>query len=513
MFSSSELKQINNKGLDIDTVNYQLACFEKGFPFIKIVNSASISKGILKFSKSEEMNWVKLYEENFSSMNVVKFIPASGAASRMFKSLIELLSVEQNPDKTIPQDNQLDTKQEEIFSRIGFFAFGEDLETALLEEGFELDNLLKEGKYSTIARFILKYPGLNYENLPKALIKFHSYPGFSRTSFEEHLVDAASFIVDKAGVSNLHFTISPEHEVLFVQKLKDVISQYGKKYNVRFNIDFSFQKQATDTIAVDMENKPFRLSDNSLLFRPGGHGALIDNLNELDSDLVFVSNIDNVAPERTKKIILHYKKLLGGVLIHYEQKIFNYLLQLDSPGEPAPELIHELKNFVETDLNIHNEMSVSYNQEEWLEYFRKKLNRPIRVCAMVRNAGEPGGGPFFARNEDGTTSLQIVESSQINLEVAENRIIFENASHFNPVDLVCKLTDYKGSKFDLLQFRDMRTGFISQKSNDGRDLKALELPGLWNGAMSDWNTFFVEVPIETFNPVKTLNDLLRPEHQ
>ncbi len=513
MFSASDKQQIHNKGLDLDSVNYQLNCFEQGFPFLKIVNSASISKSILKFSKSEEMNWVKLYEENFSSMNVVKFIPASGAASRMFKSLIEMISVGQNQKEPAAPDIHYDPQLEEIFSGISNFAFAEPLKTVLLNEGLKLNELLEEKQYSTIARYILKVSGLNYENLPKGLIEFHSYPGFSRTAFEEHLVDAAYFAVDKEGVANLHYTISPEHEVLFVQKLKDVISEYEKKYNVKFNIDFSFQEQSTDTIAVDMENKPFRLADHSLLFRPGGHGALIDNLNKLDSDLVFISNIDNVAPGRTKEIIVHYKKLIGGVLIHYEQKIFNYLLQLDAPGEPAPELIHELKNFVETDLNIHNEMSVSYNQEEWLEYFRKKLNRPIRVCGMVRNAGEPGGGPFFARNEDGTTSLQIVESSQINLEVAENRIIFGNASHFNPVDLVCKLTDYKGSKFDLLQFRDMRTGFISQKSKDGRDLKALELPGLWNGAMSDWNTFFVEVPIATFNPVKTLNDLLRPEHQ
>ena len=513
MFSSSDLQQINKKGLDIDTVNYQITCFEKGFPFLKIVSAASTSKGILKFSKTEEQNWVRIYEENISRFIIVKFVPASGAASRMFKSLIELLSAGQNPDKSILSDNKLDSQQEEIFSRISFFAFIEDLRSVLLKEGFELDQLLKERRYIPIARYILKAPGLNYENLPKALIKFHSYPGFSRTSFEEHLVDAASFAVDKNGVANLHYTISPEHEPLFIQKLKDVISYYEKTYNVKFNIDFSFQKPSTDTIAVDMNNKPFRLSDQSFFFRPGGHGALIDNLNELDSDLVFISNIDNVAPERTKEIIVLYKKVLGGVLIHYEQKISNYLKQLNASRESTVELISELQDFFEADLNIHNEMAGSYTQEELIAYFRKKLNRPIRVCGMVRNVGEPGGGPFFARNEDGTTSLQIVESSQIDMEVPENRMIFGNASHFNPVDLVCKLTDYKGNKFDLLQFRDMNTGFISKKSKDGSDLKALELPGLWNGAMSDWNTFFVEVPITTFNPVKTLNDLLRPQHQ
>lgn len=513
MFSSSELQQISKKGLDIETVNYQLSCFERGFPFLKIVRTASISKGILKFSETEEQNWVRIYEENISRFKVVKFVPASGAASRMFKSLIELLSAGQNPDESTATDNKLDPQQAEIFSRISFFAFIEDLRSVLSEEGLGLDKLLKEEHYSTIAQAILKSSGLNYENLPKALIKFHSYPGFSRTSLEEHLVDAAMFAVDKDGVANLHYTISPEHEILFKQKLRDVISQYEKIYKVKFNIDFSFQKPSTDTIAVDMDNKPFRLSDQSLFFRPGGHGALIDNLNELDSDLVFINNIDNIAPERTKGIIIHYKKLLGGVLIHYEQKIFEYLKQLDAIGEPIAELIQDIKGFFDTDLNIHNEMQESYDQEELIEYYRKKLNRPIRVCGMVRNVGEPGGGPFFARNADGTTSLQIVESSQIDLEVSENKIIFENASHFNPVDLVCKLTDYKGRKFDLLEFRDMQTGFISKKSKDGRDLKALELPGLWNGAMSDWNTFFVEVPIATFNPVKTINDLLRPEHQ
>ena len=513
MFSSSDKQQINKKGLEIETVNYQLSCFERGFPYLKIVNSASISSGILKFSKSEEQNLVRLYEDNISSFRVVKFVPASGAASRMFKSLIELLSAGQNPDKSTPHDNKLDPRQEEIFSRIESFAFIDDLNFALSEEGFELDKLLKEEQYSTISRFILKSQGLNYENLPKALIKFHFYPGFSRTSLEEHLADAAFFAVDENGVANLHYTISPEHEPLFRKKLSDVISQYEKTYNVKFNIGFSFQKPSTDTIAVDMDNKPFRLSDQSFFFRPGGHGALIDNLNELDYDLVFVSNIDNVAPERMKEVIVHNKKLLGGVLIHYEQRISKYLKQLDARAKVTADLIQEVRGFLDTDLNIYNELAGSYNQEELIEYFRKKLNRPIRVCGMVRNVGEPGGGPFFAQNEDGTTSLQIVESSQIDLEVSENKIIFENASHFNPVDLVCKLTDYKGTKFDLLEYRDMQTGFISQKSKDGRDLKALELPGLWNGAMSDWNTFFVEVPITTFNPVKTLNDLLRPEHQ
>ena len=513
MFSSSELQQISKKGLDIETVDYQLACFKKGFPFLKIVSTASTSKGIMKFSETEEQNWVNIYEENISRFKVVKFVPSSGAASRMFKSLIELLSAGQNTDESAPLDNKLDSQQAEIFSRISFFAFIEDLRSALSEEGLDLDKLLKEEHYATIVQAILKSSGLNYENLPKALIKFHSYPDFSRTSLEEHLVDAAMFAVDKDGVANLHYTISPEHEILFKQKLTSIISHYEKIYKVKFNIGFSFQKSSTDTIAVDMDNKPFRLSDQSLFFRPGGHGALIDNLNELDSDLVFISNIDNIAPERTKGIIIHYKKLLGGVLINYEQKIFEYLKQLDATGEPTAELIQEIQDFFAKDLNIFNKMAGSYNKEELIEYLRKKLNRPIRVCGMVRNVGEPGGGPFFALNADGTTSLQIVESSQIDLEVSENRTILENASHFNPVDLVCKLTNYKGRKFDLLEYRDMQTGFISQKSKDGRDLKALELPGLWNGAMSDWNTFFVEVPIATFNPVKTINDLLRPEHQ
>ena len=354
--------------------------------------------------------------------------------------------------------------------------------------------------------------GLNYSSLPKGLLKFHTYDQWNRTSVEEHLVEGAMYAKNSDGKVNIHFTVSPEHLKLFTELIQLVSKEYEKKFDIIYNITFSIQKPSTDTIAVDDRNEPFLNSDGNLLFRPGGHGALLENLNDLNADVIFIKNIDNVVPDRIKNQTVTYKKALAGLLLKVQQQTFTYLKKLESGFDEK--LISEIIPYIETKLGYHFSESLSD-----LSLLQKKnllidiLNRPIRVCGMVKNEGEPGGGPYWVKSDEGSSSLQILESSQFNLKDHAQNEIFKKATHFNPVDLVITMRNYKGEKFNLLQYRDPETGFISIKSKDGKALKALELPGLWNGSMAFWNTIFVEVPMITFNPVKTINDLLRKEHQ
>lgn len=343
-------------------------------------------------------------------------------------------------------------------------------------------------------------------------MKFHRYADGVRTPLEEHLVEGALYAAGKSGDVFVHFTVSTEHRELFQQLVDSKAAEYASRYGVNYHISFSEQKPSTDTIAADMENKPFRDKDGKLLFRPGGHGALIENLNDLDADVVFIKNIDNVVPDRLKEDTVTYKKLLAGVLVTLQQQAFEYLKLLDS-GSYRHDELENIIRFVQQQLHCRRADLKDLEDADLVIYLRKKLNRPMRVCGMVKNVGEPGGGPFLAYNPDGTVSLQILESSQIDMKDPEKKAMFEKGTHFNPVDLVCAVRDYQGKKFNLLDYVDKATGFISYKSKNGKDLKALELPGLWNGSMSDWNTVFVEVPLSTFNPVKTVNDLLREQHQ
>ena len=464
-----------------------------------------MEKGILAPAAEEQ----KLYLDAWDAYTrtdkvVVKFVPASGAASRMFKNLFEFLGA----DYDVPE-----TKFEKtFFEQIEKFAFYNDLNAAC-EKAFEknIPALMAEGDYKAVVAALLEAAGLNYGALPKGLLKFHRYEDGSRTPLEEHLVEGALYAANKNGKVNVHFTVSPEHRRLFENLVADKAAVYAKKYGVDYNVTFSEQKPCTDTIAADMNNQPFR-DNGKLLFRPGGHGALIENLNDLDADIIFIKNIDNVVPDKLKGDTVLYKKLIAGVLVALQQKAFAYLELLDS-GRYTHEQVLEILQFLQKKLFCKNPETKNLEDAELVLYLKEKLNRPMRVCGMVKNVGEPGGGPFLAYNSDGTISLQILESSQIDMDDPEKKEMFEKGTHFNPVDLVCAVRDYKGHKFDLVNFVDKATGFISYKSKNGKDLKALELPGLWNGAMSDWNTVFVEVPIETFNPVKTVNDLLRPEHQ
>jgi len=422
----------------------------------------------------------------------------------MFKNLFEFLGADYDAPET--------KFEKTFFEQIEKFAFYDDLNAACEKmSGKDISALVSEGNYKAVVAALLEAAGLNYGALPKGLLKFHRYEDGNRTPLEEHLVEGALYAANKNGKVNVHFTVSPEHRRLFEALVADKAAVYAKKYGVDYNVTFSEQKPSTDTIAADMDNQPFR-DNGKLLFRPGGHGALIENLNDLDADVIFIKNIDNVVPDKLKGDTVLYKKLIAGVLVALQQKAFAYLELLDS-GRYTHEQVIEILQFLQKKLFCKNPETKNLEDAELVLYLKEKLNRPMRVCGMVKNVGEPGGGPFLAYNSDGTISLQILESSQIDMDDPEKKEMFEKGTHFNPVDLVCAVRDYKGRKFDLVNFVDKATGFISYKSKNGKDLKALELPGLWNGAMSDWNTVFVEVPLGTFNPVKTVNDLLRDQHQ
>ena len=506
MLNNEDLRQISLKGISEKQIEDQLFSFAKGFPFLDIAASASVEKGIKCVSREEQPAYMNVWDEYLTKgKRIVKFVPASGAASRMFKDLFSFLeSKEGVPSSAFEQT---------FFKNLDKFAFYTALNDACLKnEEKDIPSLLQEGAYKTIVENLLKEKGLNYGSLPKGLLLFHTSSGQLRTAMEEHLAEGAMYAKAYTGEVNLHFTVSPEHQTLFERLAKEAMGTYGDKFSVRYDISFSIQKSSTDTLAATADNQPFRDKDNHLLFRPGGHGALIENLNELDADIVFVKNVDNVVPDGFKSATVIYKKVLAGILVDVQSRIHEYLRIIET-GKYSQSKIEEMIHFLQNDLCIKNPDIKNLEDAELILYIKQKLRRPIRVCGMVKNVGEPGGGPFLAVNPDGTISLQVLESSQIDMNDPVKKAFFEQGTHFNPVDLVCAIKDEKGNKYDLPAFVDKKTGFISSKSKDGKELKALELPGLWNGAMSDWNTIFVEVPIETFNPVKTVNDLLRTEHQ
>ena len=503
--SKQDISQIEARGISEDQVLDQLKQIEKGFPFLKLEAAASIDKGIVAPGKDEQDKYVNIWNDYKSEGHkIVKFVPASGAASRMFKNMFAFLSAEY----TVPTTDF----EKEFFDNIKDFAFYNELDDKCkANDGNSITNLIEEGKYKNIVANMLNENGLNYGNLPKGLLLFHNYEDGPRTPMEEHLVEAALYASSK-GKANVHFTVSHSHLDLFKAKVAEKLTKFSEKFGVTYNISFSEQKPSTDTIATNPDNTPFRNEDGSLLFRPGGHGALIENLNAIDADIVFVKNIDNVVPDRLKGETVKYKQILAGILVDLQNKVFDYLRLLDS-GKYSNTKLEEIIRFVQRDLCCRKQDIKELEDAELVIYLRKKLNRPMRACGVVKNVGEPGGGPFLTYNPDGTVSLQILESCQIDTNNAEYMDMFKNGTHFNPVDLVCAIKDYKGNDFNLPEYVDKNTGFISSKSKNGKELKALELPGLWNGAMSDWNTVFVEVPLETFNPVKTVNDLLRDQHQ
>lgn len=464
-------------GLTPAALETQLKNFREGFPFLPVTRAASCGDGIRVLDAAGIEQAAARYDRAKESLRVVKFVPASGAATRMFKDLFEFV-----------REGRRTAVVGELLANRRRFAFWPELRTIVGDDADELrtvENIVAEG--------------LRYGETPKGLVSFHRYGDEVRKAVEEHLVEGAQYAA-AGGEVKIHFTVSPEHLTRFEALLAEKIPGYESRFGVKYRISFSVQDPSTDTLAVNPDCTPFRRADGRLLFRPAGHGALIGNLGKIDADIVFVKNIDNVTTDARRSDTVLYKKALAGVLLALQERIFEYLMALEVPGAE----LEPIAAFIE------NELCVKLPKDYGTALLRQVLDRPIRVCGMVRNEGEPGGGPFWVAGADGLETLQIAESNQI---APEKRKLMRSATHFNPVDLVCSFRTSKGGRFDLREFVDPATGFISRKSDGGRELLAQELPGLWNGAMARWNTVFVEVPITTFSPVKVVTDLLRPEHQ
>lgn len=496
---------LNQKGITQEQLSEQLDMLSAGFPYLRLAGAATVGHGITRPSERLQQTSVEIWDKYArSGKTIVKMVPASGAASRMFKNVFSFI----NSGKKKPSDDFM----KEFFERITDFAFFPELNSRCIEAyGKSVLTLLDEKHYQEVADMLLSAEGMNYGKLPKALLLFHKAAGYSRTPLEEHMAEGAEYVADKKGKVRIHFTVSPEHQHLAELKVEQVARAMQLIYGAEFDISFSVQKPSTDTIAANLDGTPYRENGN-LFFRPGGHGALIENLNDLEADIVFLKNIDNVVPDALRESTIRYKKVLGGVLVAAKIRLDEYCSLL-AKGTPSEEVLAEMLDFARDTLCITHDKCDAMSADEKAAYLFEKFNRPLRVCGMVPNSGEPGGGPFLVYGADGTVAPQILETSQIDLTDKAAAEMLAKASHFNPVDLVCAVRDYKGHKFHLPDFVDRTTGFISQKSREGVEIKALELPGLWNGAMAGWNTIFIEVPADTFNPVKTVNDLLRPAHQ
>ena len=477
-FSLKDISQIKHHGLTVDTVNKQIEKFKTGFPFVDIVKPASSADGVKHLSDSDCQKYIDIYNEYQQSHKIVKFVPASGAATRMFKDLFDFLS------SNVPNNTSRTTTM-----NIQQFAFWDDLKQYLPRNATDMN----------IVDCLVTDSGLNYGNMPKALIAFHKYPEYAKTPVEEHLSEGFQYAKSSDGV-HIHFTISPEHKHGFETLLNRIVPQYESKYGVKYNVTLSEQKSSTDTIAMNMDDTVFRNDDGTLLFRPAGHGALLANLADIDADLIFIKNIDNISTESLRGDTVKYKQALGGLLVVLQKQIFDFINAIDSNTADITK-IHEF---------ITNNLGIKLNAPLSLNEYRDILNRPLRVCGVVKNTGEPGGGPFWVRGGDGVVRLQIVESSQISPDAKD---IMKTSEYFNPVDLVCGIKDVHGNKFDLEKYVDDDTGFISEKSKNGLALRAMERPGLWNGAMAKWNTVLVDVPASTFTPVKVVTDLLNRAHQ
>ena len=501
--TTEDLTQLDELGLSVERVQQQIDNFKEGFPKTRLDAAATPDNGGIRVLDDKQIaRYEKLYRTLSKGQRLLKFVPASGAATRMFKDLYAFTAtyfgVSHNFDKEFP-----DVKQ--FIENIHTFAFFNDLKAKMAAADLDIEDYLHRGDYSTVINFLLKEQYLGYGSLPKALLKFHRYGEVQRTPIEEHIVEGALYARNSDGTVNLHFTISPEHRAAFRRKLAEVKHYYESTFGIKLKISFSEQKHYTDIIAVDEQNNPLRDESGRLIFRPGGHGALIENLNEQHADLIFIKNIDNVVPDWMKHTTVIYKQVLAGMLLDLKAKTFDCLRTLDS--HPDDKTLRRIAHFAKEELNIM--VPDTYTAHT----LHDLLNRPMRICGMVKNLGEPGGGPFYTIDTMGRRSLQIVESAQVNHNDPQQEAIFQASTHFNPVDLVCSTRNYRGRYFDLRQYVDPKTGFISKKTKGAVTLKSQELPGLWNGAMANWITLFVEVPVATFNPVKTVNDLLRKEHR
>lgn len=508
MFTDKDIRQIENHGLTQDEVIKQIERIKAGMDYSNLVQAATINEGILKFDKHEIQKYVGLYNDRLDALNIVKFVPASGAATRMFKFIYQFLKDYNDDEERL--GHYLKTHK-------SFWVFVNGLEKlpffdCVISRIPNYSELEVEEKYVAFLKVMLAEEGLNYSNCPKGLLPFHKYKDEVLTAFHEHLLESTLY-ASSQNISNLHFTISEGHTKKFQDELERIQGTIESKTGTKFNVSFSYQSKSTDTIAIKSNNELYRTPEGDLLFRPAGHGALLENLNTLDADLIFIKNIDNIVVLEQNKKQSEYKKFIAGVLLEAQEIAFNYLNELDKPSVSEQKLL-EIALFLTHRLNLKLDVDFDdFSFKDKVSYLHKKLNRPMRVCGMVKNEGEPGGGPFWVRDSEGHISLQIIEFAQIDIEDKYQRAIVKNATHFNPTDLVCGTKDYKGNSFNLHDFVDPKAAFITLKSQNGSEIKALELPGLWNGSMADWNSIFVEIPLSTFNPVKTVNDLLKPSHQ
>lgn len=527
MYSPDDLASFEEKEISVDFIKKQLSILQKGVSVIDIQRIATLDDGISVLEEKEEESYVSLWNSFLEKgKQVVHFIPASGTASRLFRSLYNFWDA----DYSEPQTNC----EKNFFKHLSSFAFYGELNLICVEkEKKDIQDLIEEKQYKLILEYMLTDKGANYSSLPNALFKFHTdkskkfaairkylpkklaryYNSFenTRTPIQENLVESAMVSGLKKGAVNVHFTVNQEHKEIIEDYIREFKEPIEKKLGVDFEVILSNQKTSTDTVMLTENNELYRDENGKVVFRTAGHGALIDNLNGIQADIVFIKNIDNVVPDAMKKMTSHYKKMLGGILIDTQKKITKYIKLIDK-GDLASDKLIEIVNFVENDLNVKHPNILKLEREEQLVYLKQKLNRPLRVCGMVKKEEEHGGEPFWVKNEDGTVSLQIVEFYQVN-NSSENLALFDKATHFNPVDIVCSLVDYKGKKFDLTKYVDKKACMLSKKIMNGVEVRRLDFPGLWNGGMANWNTIFIEVPVKTFNPVKTINDLLRYEHQ
>lgn len=517
VLSDADRVQLKELGISEAQVKSQLEIFQKPLFNVELLHNCTVGDGIVKIAPEEAGEYIKAQQKAAEKGRFLKFVPASGASTRMFKFLFEVQQANEPISREeINQAVRKGTATFEKFKRfidnISHFAFYDDLKGMMSGDGLDLEQLIQDGQFEPVFQYLLTERGLNYGSMAKGLVKFHQYPSGNRTAFEEHLVEAAQYVQDADGTCRLHFTVLPEQRERFGRLLENVRAGYEKEYGVRFKVDFSFQKRSTDTLAVDLRNEILRDGNGSLVFRPGGHGALLQNLTALQDYLVYIKNIDNVIPDCLKAATYFWKRVLGGMLVTLESAVHSYVRLLKH--EATDTIQEEAEKFARDKLWItFPEDFAHWPASKRHHFLVNKLNRPIRVCGVVPNVGEPGGAPFWVREKDGTCSIQIVEKAQVNFDSPEQDAIWNSSTHFNPVDLVCSMRDFEGKSFDLSRYVNPDAVFISKKSIGGRDLKALELPGLWNGAMADWTTVCVEVPIITFNPVKTVDDLLRAEHQ
>ncbi|HVP80377.1 MAG TPA: DUF4301 family protein [Thermodesulfobacteriota bacterium] len=517
-FSPEDRVQMQSLGISEEQVKAQIQVFRKSSSFARLRRPCTLGDGIQRVSADELEHYLKLHEEAALEGRFTKFVPASGAASRMFKLLFEIY--DQSPLPSVKefreQADRGDQKAKDFvcfqdgFRKLTLF---DDLKSAADGEGLPVEKLLEQDRWQEILKCLLSEEGLNCGSLPKGLLRFHRYPSGNRTALEEHFVEAIHTVRDRKGICRIHLTVSPEHEEPFRQCFEKIRSDYEQSFQCLLEVTFSIQEHSTDTIAVDLDNQPFRERDGRLLFRPGGHGALLSNLLEIRGDLIYLKNIDNILPDRLRGPTILWKKVLGGLLVEIQRNVHGYVRQL-TEGSRDVELFETAMDFARRRLLIPEpEAFKEWTVEKKRDYLLKRLNRPVRVCGMVRNEGEPGGGPFWVEGKGGNLSLQIVESVEVDPQSPEQQAVWGSSTHFNPVDLVCAVKDFRGNLFPLKDYVNPGAVFITRKSKDGRDLKSLELPGLWNGAMAEWISLFVEVPIATFNPVKTINDLLKSEHQ